>query len=148
MDNVEMVIDSVRVSLLNYQRAVILKEKAGERYLPMWVGAYEGDAISTGLLKVNASASGPLVHDLVCSIISKLGAALKYVVVDKFIQETFRAKVFLEREGEDFEIDCRPSDASAIAIRESAPVYVTEEILKEVGLTLSEIHKITRSKEG
>ena len=148
MAQVEMTVDSVRVALINYQRAVILKEKNEERYLPIWVGAYEADAIATGLLKINACASGPLIHDFVCSVISKLGATLKYVVVDKFIQDTFHAKVFLEREGETLEIDCRPSDAFATAIRAGAPIYVTEKILKEAGLTLSEIDKITRSQKG
>ena len=63
MGQVEMVIDSVRVALINYQRAVILKEKNGERYLLLWVGTDEADAVASGLLKVNACASGPLVHD-------------------------------------------------------------------------------------
>ncbi len=67
MVKIETVIDSVRVALINYQRAVILKEKDGERYLPMWVGADEADAILTGLLKT--SVPEPLTHDFVCSII-------------------------------------------------------------------------------
>ena len=148
MAEVEMVIDSVRAALINYQRAAVLKEKAGERYLPIWVGSYEADAISAGRMKLNSCASGPLVHDFVCSVISKLGAALKCVVVYDFIQETFHAKVILERGGEAFEIDCRPSDAFATAIRACTPIYVTEEILEEVGLTLSEIDKIFRFKKG
>jgi len=146
MGNIEMIIDSTRVALINYQRAVMLKEKDGERYLPMWVGGYEADAIATGLLK--ASASGPLTHDFICSIISKLGATLKYVLVHKLIQETFYAKAFLEREGKAIEIDCRPSDAFAVAVRAGAPIFVTEEILKEAGITVDELGKLNEGKEG
>jgi len=147
MAKVEMTVDSVGVALIDYQRAIILKGKNEERYLPIWVGAYEADAIETGLRKMNACSSGPLVHEFVCSVIGKLGATLKYVVVDRFMQDTFLAKIFLERAGETLKIDCRPSDAFATAIRAGAPIYITEKILKEVGLTLSELYKITRSKK-
>ncbi len=146
MAKTEMIIDSVRVSLINYQRAIILKEKGGERYLPMWIGATEVDAIATGLLK--ASASGPLTHEFICSIISKLGATLEYVLVYKLIQETFHAKAFLEREGKVIEIDCRPSDAFATAIRVDAPIFVAEEILTKSGVTVDDLGKLIVRKEG
>ena len=142
MANIEMVIDSVRVALINYQRAVILKEKDGERYLPMWIDVAQADAIATGLQK--AYSSKPLTHDFICSIISNLGAELKYVVVDELTEETFHAKAFLEREGNVIEIDCRPSDAFATALRAEAPIFVTEEILKESGITTDEINKIDK----
>lgn len=87
MDHIEMIIDSVRVALINYQRAVILKEKAGERHLPMWVDGAQADAIATGLQE--ARSSKPLTHDFICSIISDLGAVLKYVIVDRLIEDTF-----------------------------------------------------------
>jgi len=143
MSKIEMIIDSVRVSLMNYQRAIILKEKGGERYLPMWVDGAQADAITTGLQK--ACSSRPLTHDFICSIISKLGAALKYVVVDELLQETYHAKAFLEKEGKAIEIDCRPSDAFATAIRVGAPIFVTEKILQEVGVSTDEISKIDKS---
>ena len=146
MSKIEMIIDSVRVSLMNYQRAIILKEKGGERYLPMWVDGAQADAITTGLQE--ASSSKPLTHDFICSIISKLGAVLKYVVVDELTDETFYTKAILEREGNVIEIDCRPSDAFATAIRSKAPIFVTEEILKESGITADEISKIDKSGKG
>jgi len=128
MEHVEMAIDSIRVALMNNKRALILKDKAGKRYLPMWVGEYEADAIATGLINARPGDSGPLVYDFICLMINKLGAVLKYVVIDKYVRETFSAKVFLEKEGEFLEIDCRPSDALATAIRACAPIYVTEKI--------------------
>ena len=115
MIKVEMVIESVQTALINYQRAVILKEKGGERYLPMWIDAAQGEAIETGLQKVCSREL--LTHDFICSIINNLGAVLKYVVVDELIEETFHAKAFLERAGIVFKLDCRPSDAFATAIR-------------------------------
>ena len=145
MAKIEMVIDSVRVALIDYQRAVILKEKAGERHLPMWVDVAQADAIATGLQE--ARSSKPLTHDFICSIISNLGAALKYVVVDELVQETFHAKAFLEREGEVIEIDCRPSDAIATALRAEVPIFVTEEILIKAGVKVDELGKLDEGKE-
>ena len=145
MAKIEVVIESVRVSLINYQRVVILKEKDNERYLPMWIDVAKADAIISGLQKPHSPEL--LTHDFICSIISKLGAVLKYVVVDELTEETFHAKAFLEREGNIIEIDCRPSDAFATAIRSEAPIFVTEEILKDSGITTDEINKIDKSGE-
>ena len=145
MANIEMVIDSVRMALIDYQRAVILKEKHGERHLPMWVDGAQADAIATGLQE--ASSSKPLTHDFICSIISKLGAVLKYVVVDELTEETFHAKAILEREGNVIEIDCRPSDAFALAVRAGTPIFVTEELLQEAGISTDGISEINESGE-
>ena len=145
MAKIEMVIDSVRVALINYQRVVILKEKDGERYLPMWIDGVQGDAIATGLQEVYSPK--PLTHDFICSIISNLGAVLKYVVVDELTEETFHAKALLEREGKIIEIDCRPSDAFATAVRADAPIFVTEEILMKSGVTVDELGKLDEEKE-
>jgi len=89
MAKIEMVIDSVRVALIDYQRAVILKEKAGERYLPIWIDAAQGDALAIELQNVTVSESLP--HDFVLSIIKKLGAVLRYVIVYELQGETFIA---------------------------------------------------------
>ncbi len=145
MGKIEMVIDSINVALINYQRAIILKEKEGQRYLPMWVGAAEADAILTGLQ--NAPVSEPLTHDFVCSIISNLGAVLKYVNIYELRGETYYAKAFLKRESEIIEIDCRPSDAFATALRAGVPICVAEEILIKSGITLDETNKLIEGKE-
>ncbi len=140
MAKIEMVIDSVNLALIDYQRAIILKEKEGQRYLPMWVGAAEADAILAGLQ--NAPVSEPLTHDFVCSIISNLGAVLKYVNVYELRGETYHAKAFLERETKVIEIDCRPSDAFAIALRAGVPIFVAEEILGKAAFPGSDINNI------
>ncbi|MFC1992171.1 bifunctional nuclease family protein [Chloroflexota bacterium] len=147
MTKVEMVIESVMVALINYQRAVILKEKNGERYLPMWIDATKADAITSGLHKTHSPEL--LTYDFICSIIGKLGAVLTHVVVDELTEETFHAKAFLDREGQVTEVDCSPSDAFATAIRVNAPIFVTEKILEESAISTEEISKIDKpSKES
>ena len=144
MGKIEMVIDSVRVALIDYQRAVILKEKVGERYLPIWIDAAQGDALAIELQ--NVRVSDPLPYDFVLSIINKLGAVLEYVIVYELKGETYRAKAILEREGR-IEVDCRPSDAFAVAIRADAPIFVTEEILMKSGITVNELGKLDKGKD-
>ena len=107
MSKVEVVIDSVRMGVIDYRRTVILKEKSSERYLPVWVGSSEADAISIKLQ--GATVPRPLTHDFVCAVIQALGAKVKFVFIDKFQNETFYAKFVLEIEQEKIEFDCRPS---------------------------------------
>lgn len=112
----EMDIDSIRVSLMNYQRVVILKERESDRYLPIWIGSPEADAIAVKLQDV--SVPRPLTHDLLGSVISTLGAEVVHVVVSDLNNDTFYAKLVLNGVGgTQTEVDCRPSDAIAISVR-------------------------------
>ena len=112
----EMLIDSIRVSLMNYQRVVILKERESDRYLPIRIGSPEADAIALKLQDVTAAR--PLTHDLLGSVITTLGAAIKHVVVCDLENDTFFAKLIVTlADGTETEIDCRPSDAIAVAVR-------------------------------
>ena len=90
---IEMVIDSIRVSLMNYQRVVILKEKAAERYLPIWIGPAEADAIAVKLQGVYCAP--PFTHDLLHSVIGALGATLNFIVINDLKSDTFYAKISL-----------------------------------------------------
>ena len=110
-----MIIDSIRVSVLNYQRVVILKEKSAERYLPIWIGPAEADAIAVKLQEVKVPR--PLTHDLLGSVISVLGAGVRSIVVCDLQNDTFFAKIVLTINGMDVEVDSRPSDAIALAVR-------------------------------
>ncbi|MDA1189767.1 MAG: bifunctional nuclease family protein [Chloroflexi bacterium] len=112
----EMLIDSIRVSLLNYQRVVILRTKDSNRYLPIWIGPNEADAIAVKLQDVGVPR--PLTHDLLGSIISTLGATVKQIVVSDLNNDTFYAKIVLQSNGTTLEIDSRPSDAIALAVRQ------------------------------
>jgi bifunctional DNase/RNase len=133
---VEMTIDSIRVSLMNYQRVVILKEKGTNRYLPIWIGPAEADAIAVKLQ--NVELSRPLTHDLLQSVISTLGASVDYIVVSGLKEDTFYARLALSVDGVKLDIDSRPSDALALAVRVGAPIYAEESVLEKAGIILEE----------
>ena len=117
----EMSIDSIRVSLQNYQRVVILKDKGSDRYLPIWIGANEADAIAVKLQEV--SVPRPLTHDLLESVIQSLGARVNHILVSDLSDDTFYAKIVLQHNDSQTEIDSRPSDAIALAVRTQAPDF-------------------------
>ena len=131
---IEMVIDSIRVSLMNYQRVVILKEKAAERYLPIWIGRAEADAIAVKLQ--GATVPRPLTHDLLYSIINALGATINFILLSDLKSDTFYAKIVFNADGGQMEVDCRPSDALALAVRAEVPIYVEEAVLDKAGILL------------
>lgn len=133
---IEMTIDSIRVSLMNYQRVVILKEKAAKRYLPIWIGPAEADAIAVKLQGVTVPR--PLTHDLLSSVIDSLGATIDSVVVNDLKSDTFYAKLILNVDGGQLEIDSRPSDALALAVRADVPIFVEEAVLDKAGILLDE----------
>ena len=131
---VEMTVSSIRVSLMNYQRVVILKEKEADRYLPIWVGPAEADAIAVKLQ--DTQVPRPLTHDLLNSVIQGLGASVAEVVVTNLENDTFFAKVILETDGRRVEIDSRPSDAIALAVRVRSPIFAEELVLDQAGIYL------------
>jgi bifunctional DNase/RNase len=129
---VEMSIDSIRVSVVNSQRVVILKEANAERYLPIWIGPAEADAIAIKLQDVTVPR--PLTHDLLCSVVGTLGAKVNFIVVNDLQNDTFYARINLSVNGKDVEIDSRPSDAIALAVRAGVPIYAEEEVLEKAGI--------------
>jgi len=131
---IEMVVDSIRVSLMNYQRVVILKEKATDRYLPIWIGASEADAIAVKLQSV--SVPRPMTHDLMNTIVDALGASINSIIVSELKNDTFFAKIVINIDGEQMEVDSRPSDAIALAVRVEAPIYAEEGVLEKAGILL------------
>jgi len=131
---IEMTIDSIRVSLMNYQRVVILKEKIAERYLPIWIGPAEADAIAVKLQGVDVPR--PLTHDLLRAIIDALGASIDSIIVSELKNDTFYAKLILNIDGAKMEIDSRPSDALALAVRAEVPIYAEEIVLDKAGIIL------------
>jgi len=131
---VEMTIDSIRVSLMNYQRVVILKEKAAERYLPIWIGPAEADAIAIKLQGVTVPR--PLTHDLLCSVITALGATVNSIIVSDLKNDTFYAKIIFDVDGTQMEVGSRPSDALALAVRAEVPIYADEAVLDKASIML------------
>ena len=131
---VEMIVDSIRVSLMNYQRVVILKEKDTDRYLPIWIGPAEADAIAVKLQGVNVPR--PLTHDLMHSMVDLLGASVNSIVVCDLKNDTFFAKIVLNVDGGQMEVDSRPSDAIALAVRVDAPIFADDAVLEKAGIML------------
>ncbi len=131
-----MTIESIRVSLMNYQRVVILKEKDSDRYLPIWIGPAEADAIAVRLQDVQVAR--PLTHDLLRSVIDSLGATVEYVIVNDLSNDTFFARIMLQVDGRSMEIDSRPSDAIALAVRVQVPIFADESVLEKAGVRLDE----------
>jgi len=118
MAEIEMIIDSIRISPMNYQRVVVLKGRMVDRYLPIWIGPAEADAIAVTLQKVNVPS--PLTHDFLCAVIATLKTSIQRVVISDLKNDTFHAKVVLNVNNKEVEIDCRPSDALAVAVRVAA----------------------------
>jgi len=133
---VELTIESIRVSLMNYQRVVILKEKETDRYLPIWIGPAEADAIAVRLQEV--AVARPLTHDLLRTIIDSLGATVSHILVSDLENDTFFARIALQVDGKSLEIDSRPSDAIALAVRAQVPIYVEESVLEKAGVRLDQ----------
>ena len=131
-----MTIEGIRVSLQNYQRVVILKEKDAERYLPIWIGPAEADAIAVRLQEV--SVTRPLTHDLLRDVLEKMGAQVQSVVVNDLANDTFYAQIVLTVNGESMEIDSRPSDAIALAVRAHVPIFAEDTVLEKAGVLLDQ----------
>jgi len=143
---IEMIIDSIRVSLMNYQRVVILKEKIADRYLPIWIGPAEADAIAVKLQDVTVPR--PLTHDLLRSVIDALGATINSIIVSELKNDTFYAKIVLNVDGGQMEVDSRPSDALALAVRADVPIYADEVVLDKAGIFLDKETGKPISQEG
>jgi bifunctional DNase/RNase len=123
----EMVVESVRVHMLSSQHVVILKDTDRDRYLPIWIGPWEANAIAMRLQGLTPER--PLTHDLFSSTLDELGVTVKQIIVSDLSEETFRARLMLELDGKALDIDARPSDAIAIAIRAGVPIYATDSVL-------------------
>jgi bifunctional DNase/RNase len=129
---VEMVVESVRVHMPSSQHVVILKELDRERYLPIWIGPWEANAIAMKLQGV--SSERPLTHDLFTTTLDELGVAVRRVVISSLAEETFHARLFLESAGRELEVDSRPSDALALAVRAGVPIFAADEVLDRAGV--------------
>jgi bifunctional DNase/RNase len=129
---VEMVVESVRVHMLSSRHVVILKESEHDRYLPIWIGPWEASAIAMKLQGLTADR--PLTHDLFASALENLGVRVDRVVISTLAEETYHARLHLERDGTIFEIDSRPSDALALAVRTGGRIFASEAVLEQAAL--------------
>ncbi|MGB3328822.1 MAG: bifunctional nuclease family protein [Thermomicrobiales bacterium] len=133
---IEATVESIRVSLITQHRVVILKELEGDRHLPIWIGAYEAEAIAMELQGI--SATRPLPYDLMQTMISELGAAVDRVVIADLNDQVYFARILLDHAGTTITIDSRPSDAIALAVRVGCRILVDESIMERAGVAVDD----------
>lgn len=129
---IEVTVDSVRVSLMSTHRVVILKDTESERFLPIWIGPCEADAITVELQEVEVAR--PLTHDILKTAIDALGGRLLHVEISDLKNDIFYATLIIETKGKTVEIDSRSSDAVALAVRSKVPIYVDEEVMGKAAI--------------
>jgi bifunctional DNase/RNase len=143
---IEVIIDSIRISLVSQQRIVVLKEIDGERQLPIWIGPCEADAITVELQDVRVAR--PLTPDLLKTVIDTMGGKVSHILVKELNDTVFHARLFIDQGGEVLEIDCRPSDAIALAVRVKAPIFIAPEVMEVAGIEPEpDIHEEQEGRE-
>jgi bifunctional DNase/RNase len=126
-------IDSVRINLMSPQRLVILREVGSDRYLPIWVGQYEAEMITVGLQEVEVSR--PLTHDLMKNVFTTFNAHIKRIEIISLKEDIFYGNIVAEVDGREINVDSRPSDAIALAVRAHVSILVDESVMKNAGIT-------------
>ncbi len=133
---IEMTIKGLMIDPITNMPIVILKDKAGDRVLPIWVGVFEANAIALQI--ENISTPRPMTHDLIKNILTEIEAEVQRIVVSDLRDNTFYAMIYLDRDGETIAIDARPSDAIALALRTRSPIFVEDSVVESAkGLDLS-----------
>jgi len=124
---IEMTIKGLMVDPVTNMPIIILRDEAGQRVLPIWVGIFEANAIALQI--ENVTTPRPMTHDLLRNVIQDLDASVQKIVVSDLRENTFFAVIHLAVRGEPVLIDARPSDAIALALRARAPIYVEESVI-------------------
>jgi len=132
-DMVEVVIDSIRVHLMAPQRVLVLKQTTTARYLTIWVGPYEAEAITIALQEVEVAR--PLTHDLLKNIFTAFNARITRIEIIKLENDIFYGNIIAEADGREIRIDSRPSDAIAIAVRAHVPILVHVDVMDAAGMS-------------
>ncbi len=130
---IEVMIDSVRVNLMSPQRLVVLREVGADRYLPIWVGPYEAEAITVALQEVEMVR--PLTHDLLRNVFITFNARVKRIEIISLKDDIFYGNIVAEVDGKDINVDSRPSDAIALAVRAHVPILVDDTVMQMAGIT-------------
>src|SRR5512133_3909939 len=129
---IEVQIDSVRVHLMTPQRLVVLKQLDSDRYLPIWVGPYEAEAITVALQEVEMVR--PLTHDLLKNVFGAFNARITRIEIVRLQNEIFYGNIIAEVDGREVEVDSRPSDAIALSVRAHVPILVNSSVMDEAGI--------------
>jgi hypothetical protein len=132
MTMVEVVIDSVRVSLMSPQRLVVLRQVDADRFLPVWVGPYEAEAITVALQEIEIIR--PLTHDLLKNIFTTFNAKIQRIEIVSLRDTIFYGNIVVEKDGQIVNIDARASDSIALAVRAHVPIMVDRNVMHEGGI--------------
>ncbi len=130
---VEVTIDSVRVSLMSPQRLIVLRDTTVDRYLPIWVGPYEAEAITVALQEIEMAR--PLTHDLLKNVFTTFNAQIRRVEIVGLREEVFYGNIVVEVDGKTINVDARPSDAIALAVRAHVPILVNPSVMTTASIT-------------
>ena len=133
---IEAIVDSIRVNLVTQNRVLFLREVQGDRHLPIWIGEFEAQAIVIEMQGMTPQR--PLPYDLLMSMLGDLDARITRVVVNDLSHDIYYARIVIERSGEVFEIDSRPSDAIAVAVRAHCPIFVDDTVMERAGVNITE----------
>ncbi len=133
---IEMELVGVRVELPHNQPIVLLKERTGDRFLPIWIGAVEATSIAFALQGV--ATARPMTHDLMRDLLSSLAVSVDRIVVTQLRERTFYAEIQMTQDGESIVVSSRPSDAIALAVRATVPIYADEEVMAEAGIEIED----------
>jgi uncharacterized protein len=128
----ELVVESVRVHMMSSQHVVILRDTSHDRYLPIWIGPWEANAIAMRLQGVTPER--PMTHDLFSQTLAECGVTVKRIIVSDLSDDTFRARLLLQIDGREVDLDARPSDAIALAVRAGVPIFATDAVLDRAGV--------------
>lgn len=129
---IEVIIDSVRVNLMSPQRLVILREVRGERFLPIWVGPYEAEAITIALQEVEVAR--PLTHDLIRNVLTSFNARINRIEIVNLRDDIFYGNIIIDQNGRELSVDSRPSDAIALAVRAHVPILVDPSVMSAASI--------------
>ncbi|MEO8626456.1 MAG: bifunctional nuclease family protein [Candidatus Limnocylindrales bacterium] len=128
----ELIVESVRVHMLSSQHVVILRDTVHDRYLPIWIGPWEANAIAMRLQGVTPER--PMTHDLFSQTLSEIGVTVTRIIVSDLAEDTFRARLMLQIDGRELDLDARPSDAIALAVRTGVPIFATDSVMDRAGV--------------
>ena len=131
---IETTVESIRVSLVTQNRVVILREVGGDRHLPIWIGGYEAEAIAMELQGI--APTRPLPYDLMKTMLGELGGTVEQITITDLNDQVFFARILLDQNGRTIEIDARPSDAIALAVRSGVKIMVDDAIMEQVGVAM------------
>ena len=132
----ELVIDSIRISQMNYQRVVVLKELVTNQFLLIWIGPTEAEAIAVRMQGMTVPR--PLTHDLLVDLVKSVGGSFEHILVNDLQNETFYAKIVIKVGDQTHEIDSRPSDAMAVAVRAEVPIYVADQVMEKAAISMDQ----------